>query len=198
MGFLSALTSPVASLLGTVATGVLGARSASRTNRAASAQAARSMEFEERLSKTAHQRQVKDMRAAGLNPILSATGGSGASTPSGKAAPVIDPLSTATQSVSSALQTARLNQELKNLQATEKNIQEQTKSIQYGVTGKTAGTLAVDKSLGLLTPTNSAKSVTRSNKSNKKSNFNLKQYEKTTPAQEKAIQKLLNKKRKRK
>lgn len=49
-------------------------------------QAELSRQWQEMMSNTAHQREIKDLQAAGLNPVLSAMGGSGAPVTSGATA----------------------------------------------------------------------------------------------------------------
>lgn len=50
------------------------------------AEAAKNRDWQKMMSDTAHQREVRDMIAAGLNPVLSVTGGNGASVTSGATA----------------------------------------------------------------------------------------------------------------
>lgn len=50
------------------------------------AEAAKNRDWQEMMSNTAHQREVADLRAAGLNPVLSASGGNGAAVTSGATA----------------------------------------------------------------------------------------------------------------
>jgi hypothetical protein len=72
---------------------------AQQTNKASAQQAQQQMDFQERMSSSAHQREVKDLMAAGLNPMLSAKLG-GASSPAGSMAPVQNALGQATASAS--------------------------------------------------------------------------------------------------
>lgn len=72
------LLGPLGSVVGAGITSAMGMATAKKQ-----------MDFQERMSNTAHQRQVEDLRAAGINPIHTA-GGSGASSPAGSSAAVGD------------------------------------------------------------------------------------------------------------
>ena len=93
--------------------GLFSAFGARRRNRQQIAMMREQMRFQERMSSTAHQREVKDLRAAGLNPILSATGGPGASSPGGAQARIQDEL---TPAINTALSARRSRAEVNLIQ----------------------------------------------------------------------------------
>lgn len=119
-------------------------------------EAAKSRAFQERLSNTAFQRQVKDMQAAGVNPALmyGGAGSQGASTPSGAtgSAPVADSGMSFGEMVNALmlpLQMAQTKATIDNINANTSKQESETKNIDVDTAFLTATFNAREQSIEL-------------------------------------------------
>lgn len=133
LSFLGDVGKGIGSVMNPLA-GVLDLAGGLMGNQAAAGQASAQRAFEERMSSTSWQRGVKDMRAAGINPMLAFQEG-GASTPGGAMAGVPNPnvLGSAVGSAQQMWRTAN-EQKMLKLQQTGQVLENMNKGIQGATT----------------------------------------------------------------
>jgi len=113
--------------LGQQDTNTSSAQIAQQSTEASMAEAQRNRDFQERLSNTAYQRQVEDMKSAGLSPMLAYMKGGGASSPAGSTGQVTSaqytsPIQGAAQYRLTSAQAAKTEAEKPKVEAETANI----------------------------------------------------------------------------
>lgn len=105
MGLGSIALGALAPIAGSVLSGAFGVKAAGR-----------SIGFQREMAKKAHQYEVEDLRLAGLNPILSGTGGPGAKASGGAQAPTPDFASSARAAMRLRAEIDLINQQARGAQ----------------------------------------------------------------------------------